>query len=253
MRENNVHKKDGHLQAQNMWLKFCNSILNNNRFFPCNEINKEIDEICSLYADNINKGIIFYRARIMTVEQFINTIKKPLPPFYGLNKKESHMPSKNLAKEGRANANGISYLYIACEEETALIEVRPIIDNHVSIAQIELQDDLKCIDLTSEYRYGSTSLTESLKRYVSYWFSMPVQHYEKEDYIPTQYIASYIESKGFDAIKYESSLNPGGSNIVIFNGNKAIPISSRILKIKSLGIKSFSIIPTGKDLVIEPK
>jgi hypothetical protein len=165
-----------------------------------------------------------------------------------------YMPPRNLASEGRANANGICYLYVAYEEETALIEIRPIIDDQVCIAQIEVLSELNYIDLTAEYKYNTPFLTEEIKRKISYWFSMPVQHYEKDDYIPTQYIASYFSSKGFDAIKYESSLNPGGYNLVIINGKKAIPINSRIVRITSLGLKSVSILPQdSKNLEIKLK
>jgi hypothetical protein len=39
------------------------------------------------------------------------------------------------------------------------------------------------------------------------------------EYLPTQYIAEFIKSQGFDGVEYASSLKQGGCNLAIFDEN----------------------------------
>lgn len=65
------------------------------------------------------------------------------------------------------------------------------------------------------------------KEFVSERFSRPVSAYDdgKKDYVIAQVLSEYIKSysirangiKGYDEIKYTSTANKGGINIVIFN------------------------------------
>jgi len=48
--------------------------------------------------------------------------------------------------------------------------------------------------------------------------SIPIRRDDTDiDYIPTQYVAEFIKSEGYDGILYKSSLSESGKNIVIFN------------------------------------
>ena len=63
---------------------------------------------------------------------------------------------------------------------------------------------------------------------LSMLYSSPVSNTDDIlDYIPTQYIAEYVKSKGYDGIAFSSSLvpeinkrHPDRFNIVVFNYNK---------------------------------
>src|SRR5258706_9457584 len=56
--------------------------------------------------------------------------------------KEMGAPPDLKARGGRANPNGISYLYAADEEATAIAEVRPYLGAKVSVAKMESQSTL---------------------------------------------------------------------------------------------------------------
>ncbi len=56
-------------------------------------------------------------------------------------------PREELASAGRANPWGIPFLYLAKDPETVIAEVRPWKGQRISIAEFELVEDVKIIDL----------------------------------------------------------------------------------------------------------
>jgi hypothetical protein len=49
------------------------------------------------------------------------------------------------------------------------------------------------------------------------------------DYVPTQFVADFIASRGFDGLRYQSSFGgsvdePAGDNIVLFDSVAAVPV-----------------------------
>ncbi len=238
------------LSASDIWISFVNDLHRDNRFFPDHNIQTYLENICTQFKTTIEINEILYRARTMSEDDIFMAFSRRNQPFYGFDKENSYMPPINQTVDGRANVNGISCLYLAREEETALIEVRPILSNKVSIAEIQVLSQLSCVDLTIDTVHDSQDINISLKNYIDFWFSMPVQHYEKDDYIPTQYIASYIKHKGYDGIIYKSSLNPNGKNVALFDGSKAAPISSRVVSVCGMGISARSVLPKGDKLIV---
>lgn len=155
--------------------------------------------------------------------------------YKGFNAKHSNMPPSELAHAGRANPEKISYLYLSEDPITCVYEVRPTIDQFVSVATFKTNKDLKIYDFlknstqTQEGNGGNNLLAD----YISKQFSKP---YTGDDlhYLPTQYISEYIKHLGFDGIRYASSLRKEGSNIVLFSNEHCKPICSDVVSVSKI-------------------
>lgn len=179
----------------------------------------------------------------------IAEIKKPVSDikenriFYGYGKDESFVPPNNdIVGNGRANPQYIKYLYVALDPYTAMIEVRPILESYVSIAQIEVLEDLKIMDLSLTFSANKNIEQENriLRSLLSYEFSRPSSG-ELKEYLLTQCISEYIKSQGFDGVMFSSSLNKNGLNITIFNYNKCQPVGSVVFQVNAINYSAYCI------------
>lgn len=59
---------------------------------------------------------------------------------------------------------------------------------------------------------------------------------QQEEYLPTQYLAETIKNMGFDGIRFKSSLNANGINIVLFDEKNCQPFSSDLVEIKGMSL-----------------
>ena len=135
--------------------------------------------------------------------------------FWGYDAEQSDAPPKDKTSGGRANPKNISYLYIAEDLKTAMMEVRPNLTQEVSVATIKILKTLRLFDfcyVDPEEKAGK-SLDLSI---ISTAFSTP-NFGNENDYYATQYLCEFIKELGFDGIRFYSSLNPPGKNIVLFN------------------------------------
>lgn len=158
------------------------------------------------------------------MEKFLS--KYRVKSWWGYNEKESDAPPPGTASVGRINPNGISYLYASNKERTALLEIRPILSQYVSIAEIEIVKEIKLFDFTSNYDYvdAEKHFNQSIDLTIlSTYFSQP--NYSGDSaYLATQYISEYIKNlkdeKGntiFDGLCFGSSLDKEGLNYVLFD------------------------------------
>ena len=140
----------------------------------------------------------------------------------GYDAKQSDAPPKDKTSEGRANPKNISYLYIAEDLKTAMMEVRPNLTQEVSVATIKILKTLRLFDFC--YVDSEEELGKSLDLgIISNAFSAP-NFGNENNYYATQYLCEFIKELGFDGIRFYSSLNPPGKNIVLFN-TKRNPIT----------------------------
>jgi len=149
--------------------------------------------------------------------ELINKIKKP--DFWGFVDKESDAPPCDKATAGRANPNGISYLYAAENAHTAIVEARPIIGQVMSVAEIEITKPLTLFDFCSVNKLSDDTKIEelSLLRKIAEYFSTP-NYVKEQGYLLTQYIAEMLKKEfNFNGIRFQSSLHREGKNIVLFN------------------------------------
>ncbi len=156
-------------------------------------------------------------------------------------------PRAEKESDGRANPKGIACLYLATKEETAVLEVRPLIGSYVSVAQFTVLKDLRLINC-------STKEIGNLERFLkrdwtaeetekAVWsdingaFSEPVERGEDSlDYIPTQILAEIFKLSGFDGIAYKSSYGEDGFNVALFDVQTADVINCGLYRIKDVSV-----------------
>ncbi len=236
-------------EAREFWVSFVNEILYNNRFRPKHDILSFLKYYLNKHDTHLNSGTILYRARIIDYTsqdadktgllKWIN--HENFGNFEGYDEINSYVPSVNRATSGRANPDHIVYLYAAKEIITAIGEVRPKISDHISVAKIQLLKDIKLADFTYIKQSGDLSLEQAKIYQITKAFSTPYKN--TTDYIPTQFIAEYVKTLGFDGIAFNSSFVPGGINYTIFYPNVAKAIASAPYKMDSIVYRARRIAP----------
>lgn len=166
-------------------------------------------------------------------------------------------PPEGKARAGRMNPAGISYLYLAFDEKTALAETRTTPGEEATISQWATSRDLSVIDLTCslscpsifEDKRGGHELVQFLWRFVDE-ISKPISHdgYEHIEYLPTQVVSEYFsqafqyaKGKHVDGLIYSSAAQPDGKNLVIFPARDAQLSSHVIGGFQCVELKSSSI------------
>lgn len=169
-------------------------------------------------------------------------------------------PMQQGAHEGRLNPKGIPYTYLALDEETALAEIRPWLEQEITLAKFSLKQQIKVADLTQDKfnksdeinlllsqlgcapDFKSKPLTvqqkNDLLRYdLDKAFSQPMVNFDDAaKYAPTQIIAELIKSKGYDGALFKSSVT-GGANLVLFDGVKLNFLHSCLRKLTEVKYK----------------
>ena len=164
-------------------------------------------------------------------EKLVSILKKR-KQYWGYNSSGSDAPPCDRATAGRANPAGISYLYLCDSIKTAIMEVRPMIGQEVSVATIEMMEDVKIFDFCRtdiNFVNGGDSLHYS---FISRAFSEPYTGKEN-DYYPTQYLCEFIKELGFDGIRYYSSLDNSAKDIVLFDTKVVSASGSKKYKVKN--------------------
>lgn len=147
--------------------------------------------------------------------------------FQGFDANGSSAPPRGTAGAGRCNPEGVSYLYAALEEHTAIAEIRPFFKDSISVAVLEPIRDLCLVNFDFEPTAvvnGRDFLFNDIQRDFS-----RINKIQNGDYLITQFIASLIEHLGYDGLCFRSSLVKDGTNYVIFNPSDCPAISSKLV------------------------
>lgn len=204
--------------SEKVWIHFKEELKHKNRYFPNDNAlsTKYLKRIIKDFK-SITYPKEVYRARINTTESMYSKEEMGKPPF-------------KIATEGRANPIGISYLYVASDEKTAISEIRPSKGDMVTIAKIKLPSELTFLDTTnlknkiSPFAYSdNVSVLQSLYKSINLLeqfgeeLSKPVLPREAHlEYIASQYLTELVKHFGFDGLIYKSSVG-SGFNVVIFD------------------------------------
>lgn len=190
-----------------------------NRFYIVNSLNLEkFKSLFRHFEKPILKGMKYFRARISDTMSGFKVLEMGNPP-------------NHLAKAGRANPQGISYLYLASEIKTTLHEARASLFDYVCIGTFRLEENIRIVNLSrltyDVFRLGELESLEEVMIHNSFIdkleeeLSKPKRKGDSElDYLPTQYLSELIKSMGFDGIEYKSSLYEHGYNLAIFDPRK---------------------------------
>ncbi len=146
--------------------------------------------------------------------------------FQGFDAMGSSAPPSDKASPGRCNLQGVSYLYTALDEHTAVAEIRPHFQDIISIAELKPVRPLRLVSFYYDPEaivYGENSLFNCIQR------EYARQNRDKTgNYTVTQYITAFIEHLGYDGLCFRSSLVKEGTNYVIFNSQDCTVLSSKL-------------------------
>ncbi|MFA6570732.1 MAG: RES domain-containing protein [Bacteroidota bacterium] len=162
--------------------------------------------------------------------------------------KDMGCPDKIKAPSGRANPQGIPFLYLSTDIKTTLFEIRASYLDEVSVGKFEVANNNKMVlvdftEIPSAFLYMDDIINYTkiilLKKYISSDLSKPIRRYDSElEYVPTQFICEYIRNiTGVDGILFESSLHLGGKNIVLFDQNIVKCISVEMYRVTKVEIE----------------
>lgn len=217
--------------SQSAFRDFDRSVRRDFRYARTPEQAAFLDAVTTTSGNRVRKlkaGAHFFRAQLGH-----GWTKQEIAPgeyeeFPGAHSPDRMIPDPQFVGDGRVNAKGIVCLYLATKEETAALEVRPLIGSYVSIAQFRIVRDLRIVDCSERLagnfsRYFKKDWTpEEIEQQV--WtdindaFSAPV---ERSDggltYIPTQIVAETLRLQGCDGVAYKSSYGEDGYNIALFD------------------------------------
>lgn len=139
-------------------------------------------------------------------------------------------PPPEEVSAGRMNPAGISYLYLAAEKETALIEVRPKPPCTMTVAQFKPLKDLTLLNLCDPPNPDGIADEDHQAalhffRYFIDSITLPVIKDGREhiDYVPSQIVCEYFAHAHLlggvpqlHGLQYPSTIRDGGKNIVLF-------------------------------------
>jgi len=207
-----------------------------NRFSLPNKLENIVNTFVESYTNSptkIKKGEKVWRARAN-----------------GYGQKESFdislmgAPPSGVSSAGRINPQGISYLYCAFAEETAISEIRPWKGADISVGEFETLQEVKAVDLSERPKDIHTSNLEDISKKVfsqlvssivnSHYFSAPAHDHDALAYLTSQYISERFKSSGIQAILYPSVLHGAGKNVAFFSPNAAKCNSVNLFKINSV-------------------
>jgi uncharacterized protein YrzB (UPF0473 family) len=242
-----MHNED-FVRIDELWSDLVNNLRYKYRFFLESKLLDDIGHIVQKHVVDVESHSVFYRARIFKP----GGNHQGKEPFWGYDAENSFInKNPDSIEDGRANPYAIAYLYVAETVDTACAEVRPYLDDYISVAEIQNAEPLKIIDLTGinlgvTFDYGiSATEEEYLSFLIVSSFSQPVKN-RGSNYLITQYISEYIKKLGFDGIKFKSSLNKNGVNLTIFNYEKCKAVGSSLYQFTDMTVKFSKVQPVQK-------
>ncbi len=221
----------------NSWDDFVECIKHQNRFHTKMINTDKLKTYLSYLRKDYNKGTNLYRGRLCYED-------------IEYKAKEMGAPPCNCAKEGRANSNGISRLYLADSAETCIHEIRAGAFDVISIGKFKLQEDISVIDFkqinnfspfNDEFNFLEYLLNKPILQKIDDEMGRAVRSSDNHlDYISTQYLCDFIKSldceygKKYSGVEYTSTLNNSGYNLAIFYPELFKCISVSTYKINAL-------------------
>lgn len=224
------------------WQEFKSELKHDNRYFPQKspsyEHLKALLNFIIFPKENTPDYLFRARINIDTDRYAIEVMGKP--------------PAK-ISTAGRANPQGIPYLYTASNSSTAIAEIRPHKGDVVTVAKFEVMEPLILADLRnprqtiSPFELDENGLDQvyldlDYLCHLGEELSKPILPRDAQlEYLSTQYLCELIKHCGFDGVIYKSSVGDG-DNYAIFTDEKVRGIETEVYTIDNIQIAS-SIIP----------
>lgn len=227
-----------------IWTEFAEHIKQKRRFHfgSANIVNPRewLPTILEMTCISTTPSMVFYRARNGCVKNHLGA-SEPFPS-------DKMGPPLEEKPRGRANPAGISYLYVAEEQATAVAEIRPSVGTPVSICKLTPNRTLKVADIGKAHwidsAFDQTDLLALVQQtaflnILGNELAHPVNPNDSElGYLPAQYLAELILDLGYDGIRYQSAVAKMGKNLVFFEP-AALHINPdiRLIEINEIDVK----------------
>lgn len=175
----------------------------------------------------LKRGKKLYRARIIEndklekssgIEVYSNNV------MVGFDESNSREAPLGMSAPGRNNISGVSYLYLADRQETACVEVKPKVQQLISVAEFMVSKTMHIVDFSHDYRFAREESVEQkvalgpLFTYIMTQYVNPVV--DPIEYRATQILTDHIRKTGIDGISYKSFFDEQGKNYTIFNSSR---------------------------------
>lgn len=226
--------RDHCLTGEETWAKFSSDLKHELRFHKHLNLNvlQQLFESETLHL-KLNQGEKLYRSRI-------SSNGKMYP------KDQMGAPPADKASEGRVNSKGIPCLYLANSMQTTLHEIRARDFDEVTVATFTPIKTVTLIDLRklnhlSPFAAGIGldwfAVNVEILLQISRDIAKPMRRNDSVlDYLPSQYIADFIKSLGYDGICFFSTLNglEHGVNYAFFDERKFRCTNVKLVRVKNL-------------------
>lgn len=187
----------------------------------------------------ITPSATLYRARIYNEPDAMDRFDAPVKydQFQGYDRGKSSAPPSENAGDGRANPNGIRYLYTASDPETAIKEARAQPGEFVSVATVKPRARIMLADLSNSFsalEAESIDKTKWINTFVlclESYFQRPQKTIGS--YYLCQYVSEYVKVWGFGGIRYRAStiqktLGSDSVNVTFFHPENCEIVSSKL-------------------------
>lgn len=228
-----------HEELSALWNRFVDTIKHEVRFFfqhtsvtqSATPWERDPQSILQTIADMVNDLDLLI---LITVNTLLFRVRERSEgATWEVNEDQMGAPPHENSRAGRMNPAGISYLYLALEQESALAEVLRCPPCVAVIAQFHTQRKLKVLDLTNlpelpsifdDSKRKSREALLFLENFIAE-ISRPVRKdgCEHIDYVPSQVVCEFFaqifkvtDDQHLDGIVYPSAVRPGGCNLVLF-------------------------------------
>ena len=206
-------------QKNSQWKSFEDELIYKNRFSVKHAVIDEIHD-CQANAVTIRKkDTVLYRARVFQKSNFNQLVK-----YY-------------LQESGYSQSDIEKILNEWTDEQKILSLIPEIYSDYDYNQTPELV--VRLYDLTFDiHDIENDKVVELTRLYntIGAMFSRPYNGAASQ-YLPTQYIAEEIKNMGFDGLRFRSSLNRNGFNVVLFNPDDCVAVSSDLVEVKGIDLK----------------
>lgn len=218
------------------WEAFVKEIRYENRFHLTKSINlKLLGNLFKRLVKRYPAGEIFYRGRISGKN--------------GYTPEQIGKPPQEVATPGRANPEGISYLYLSNDPKTCIYEVRPSVMDYVTVGKFKLKNSIEIVSLKDINEISPFVLEDELqelmvhKNYLKKLeseLSKTIRRNDSHlDYLPTQYLSEFIKALGLVGFEFRSSVNRGGYNLVVFEDDLFEVIEISMFEVENIEFTKF--------------
>lgn len=223
------------------------------------DVDADLEAIVEPFLEDITcilpQGELWHRARLghkrlikkATLEWEGRVFREPW------TKSEIGAPPPPMASTGRLNRSGVAMLYLTSNPETAIAEIRPHPGHTISVGAFRNNDAVRIADFDPDIAVFSSSDARLALFEIVHAFdrsmSTPVTPDKQTPYLLTQLLAEVLRRRGFDGVRFRSSVSDG-ENLCIFRPAKFAFVEghSKVCRLQSVRYESIDL-PT----ILEPK